>query len=178
MHPFFQKITAAHLMMGWGRGSKWKEGNSFFFKVTWSCTGHLNDAPEKGSPPTCALTPGLLPSAFSSTAERSQQPISSTCGHQLLPWPPALADEWHSPFCIPRLYAWNEGNPGFTVELAHASTRMQLVRSSIPLLRGTLLGACLVVCNPSTQQESQHTTGKLRKAKQIKRPQEADRIRE
>lgn len=33
MHPFFEIIKAEHLMLGWGGGSKWKEGNNFLFKV-------------------------------------------------------------------------------------------------------------------------------------------------
>lgn len=84
--PFFEKITAAHLMMRWGGGSKWKEGSSFFFKVMWSCTGHLKDALEKGSPPTCVFNPWFA--AFCIQQQSREQPISSTCGHQLLLWPP------------------------------------------------------------------------------------------
>lgn len=123
-------------------------------------------------PPPVYLTPGLLPSAFSSTAESSLSapPVAT-----------ALVDEWHSPFCIPRLYSWYEGNPGHTVQSAHASTRMQLVRSSIPLLHGTLLGVCV-----SGGGQSLRSTGVIahhyiwhrqaEKNQQIIRPQEAERI--
>lgn len=96
----FEKIKTAHLMMGCSGGSKWKEGNNLFFKVMWIALDIQMMLWKRAPLLPVYLIPGLLCSAFSSTEERSQQPISSTCGHQLLPWPPALVDKW--PHCIPQ----------------------------------------------------------------------------
>lgn len=136
----------------------------------------------KGLNPSCVFNPWFA--AFCIQQYSREEPVA----YQLHLWPPAPpvatcpCPGWHRPRCTSRLYTWNEGNPGHTAASAHAGTRMHAVRSSIPLLHGTLLGVCLVRCNPSTEQESQHTTtprtSKLRKAKQIKRAQEAERIRQ
>lgn len=178
MHPFFEKIKAAPLTMGWGGGSKWKEGNNFFLNkcnLYWTfkwCSGKgLNNPHPRVFNPWFA--------AFYIQQYSKKEPAA----HQLHLWPPAppvaTSDTDHaaSPDSTPEMKIspgtqWNQLTlqPGCRWWGAASLCSM------------ALCWECLVVCNPCTEQESQHTTipdtGKLRKAKEIKRPQEAERVRE